>query len=364
MIQPFLCSLSLAALLTLTTFADAQCRGGRCSGGSCGGSGCPGGFCPAPTIISVAPSYEWVRFPDDDSQVALFCNGVQVGGFSFSREKYQAYLGAGRWGEAADPPVKPPAIPAKFIHRAALVQCPCGPRCDCGQGEQCRCCKDRQFQACQERDGKLNFGMGWKPPAEEKWTYSGRPVDRETALKRIEEVGSAGIPDDGGLAYLNVTGSVAERQAVMMDLVGKLAPLAAKFRVHAYDPQNKMVLERQWPNTGHPTITVHASRGMPIWTKDAKSQYVQTAALGGEIVHQQDDYQGGADALAAVLQACAADSAPDLRRPDKPIPIPIPIPIPTPPVEPETVDYTSHACCAMIVGIIGLAGYLIRSGKK
>ena len=292
------------------------------------------------------------------------CNGVQIGGYSFSREKYQTYLGASRWGDVTDPPVKPPATPAKYARHVAPAQCPCGPKCDCGQGDHCRCCKDKQFQACQEKDGKLNFGMGWQPPTEEKWTYNGRAVDRETALRRIEESSDGGIPDDGGLAYLNVTGSLAERQAVMADLAGKLAPLAAKFRIHSYDPQNKMVLEREWPNTGHPTITVHASRGMPIWNKDAKGQYVQAAAVGGEIIHQQDNYQGGADALVGVLQACAADSPPDLRRPDRPIPVPIPIPVPAPPIEPETVDYTPHACCAVIVGIIGLAGYLIRSGKQ
>ncbi len=117
---------------------------------------------------------------------------------------------------------------------------------------------------------------GWQP-GQERYRLSGRIVSRDAAL--------AALTDDSQLPYLTVIGPPAQRQQVLADLDTnpELASWKGKLRVQGYDP-SEWTVASSWGfvTTGTPTI------------------YLQTAA--GKVLHRQDDYAGGACALALALR--------------------------------------------------------------
>ena len=72
-----------------------------------------------------------------DSQVALYRNGAQVGGFSFKSNVYRPYDARTQsWDRPCAPPCEPPATPQRYAQRRDCrcdIDCRCdGKPCDCG----------------------------------------------------------------------------------------------------------------------------------------------------------------------------------------------------------------------------------------
>jgi hypothetical protein len=291
--------------------------------GGWGGGGCPTGGPVGPSFpllpllpADPEPAYEWRAFPDDDSQVALWKGGRQVGGYDFARGCYAERRPDGTWGpRGAACPVPPPEPPASFLARegAALCGCcdgcPCGRVCRCRQrGARCRpCC------VCVRRDAEeagaevavQNFGL--RPeliPADDRYWLNGRPVPPARARAAVARGGS--LADDSGKWRLAVIGTAEECRRVTDDLRDHPALAAWKDRllVQAYRATAWAVTGVGLPAGGHPTVVLADAPG------DGNK---------ARVLHRQDDYDGGAEALAVALRR--ADPSydprkdPDLRRP-------------------------------------------------
>ena len=135
-------------------------------------------------------------------------------------------------------------------------------------------------------------GMSWKPwwRKTARYTVAGVECTKDTAIQAI----LGGLEDDSTKLFLTAIGPPAERQKVLSDLDGDPALAAYKGKLHAaaYDPSAWEVAPG-FRKDGRPTI------------------YLQNAK--GKVLHRQDDYQGGAAALAQALEK--ATSAQGLRKP-------------------------------------------------
>jgi hypothetical protein len=140
-----------------------------------------------------------VRFADDDSQVALWQYGRQLGCYSFPGRYYRQYLGADRWGPKTVPPVEPPPCPEKYqapVNKAAT-----------------------------------NYGVELdRLEARAEYHVNGRRVSRAEAFKAIAAGGT--LADDSGKLRLTVIGSVPKCQTVLEGL----GPLAEGLLVQCYPP--------------------------------------------------------------------------------------------------------------------------------
>ena len=124
---------------------------------------------------------------------------------------------------------------------------------------------------------------------------------KEVPRGRIEQaVGDARVPDHAGKLHVTVIGT--GRQAVLDDLAKNpaLEPWRARVVARGYDPADWQVAGTGFVARGSPTI------------------YVQDFA--GRVLHRQDDYAGGAEALARALEDCQRlrKPSPDYR-PDRDI---------------------------------------------
>ena len=236
-----------------------------------------GGGCPAPGPVgpppAVEPPYEWRAFPDDDSQVALWIDGRQAGGYDFARGEFRALAG-GVWGSGPaplPPGVEAPTPPASFLARRA----------------------ERDFGVRRDRI-----------PDGDRYALNGRPVAAPEARAAVARGG--GLGDDSGKWRLTVVGTADECRRVTDDLRGHPALAAWKDRllVQAYRPTAWAVTGVGLSGGGHPTVVLEDAPG---------------AGNRARVLHRQDDYDGGAEALAGALRK--ADPSydprrdPDLRRP-------------------------------------------------
>lgn len=60
--------------------------------------------------VPARAAYQWRAFPDDNTQIALWQDGKQVGNYHYNGDGtgyFRPYLGGDSWGDRADPPVKP-----------------------------------------------------------------------------------------------------------------------------------------------------------------------------------------------------------------------------------------------------------------
>ena len=64
-------------------------------------------------VLAADPSYHWQPYPDGDTtQVALVCDGKQIGAYRFRDGLYRPYNAAcDTWDAATTPPIKPPTLP-------------------------------------------------------------------------------------------------------------------------------------------------------------------------------------------------------------------------------------------------------------
>jgi hypothetical protein len=290
---------------------------GQCWGGRPG----PVGPSAVPHISFRAPSsYEWRRFSDDDSQVALYRDGAQVGGYSFRTGVYRPYDGVRQtWGAPCTPPCEPPAVPAQYARRR---DCGCDFDCRC-DGPGCRCAAKAETEAAVQ-----NFGVRQdRIAARDGYSRNGEPLTRAEAEHALKCGG--GFSDDSGKWRLSVVAPAkAKRDQVLSDLQGHALLSAWKERlcVQAYAPDAWAVTGVNLPRGGDPTLVV---QGAP----DAAGKAV--------VLHCQHDYDDGPDGLVKALRAADPNfnpkALPDLRRLD-PTPAPLPAP-PTPPPQSPGVHW-------------------------
>jgi hypothetical protein len=114
----------------------------------------------------------------------------------------------------------------------------------------------------------------------ERFYRGGQEIPREQFMQGI---GDDRLPDDTGFLRLTVIGPEAQRAQVVADLANHqaLAPWRGRLVINSYAPDHWAV-QPGFVTTGTPTV------------------YVQKP--DGAVLHRQNDYQGGADGLAAALR--------------------------------------------------------------
>lgn len=276
--------------------AHAQCCGGRCT-------------VPAVAVASAAPSWQWRANPGAE-WLGLFRDGTQVGAWS-AASGYRPLLPGDAWGEACEPPVALPAFAVTAVPSCRCCRdCPCGRRCACyRQGAcaaACNCARRDEAQAPEgctvEDDGTLNFGVRQATSSDgpPRYWVAGKPAARQEVLALLGAGGK--VPDDAGQCHLTVIGTEDQRRPVLHDIdaAPALAPWKGRLKVQSYDPTHWAVARSGFFVAGAPTI------------------YYQ--APDGRVLHRQDDYAGGAEALAGALRRAdpsyQPQSDPDRRRSD------------------------------------------------
>lgn len=280
---------------------------GQCRGGSCA----PGGPPALPLLLAPpAPVYSWRRFPDDAGQVALFRDGVQVGGWSHEGGYFRAYdARTGTWGAKGQPPVAPPPAPAS-----------------------------RPAEAPPVKDFGVDRG---RIPREETYALNGRKVPAHEAHQAVTAGGS--LADDSGKWHLTVVGSVAECQRVLDDLKTHpaLAPFRDRLLVQTYRPDAWAVRGVNFPAGGHPTLVVQEAP-----RADGKAR----------VLHAQHDYDDGPEGLAGALRKADPSYDPkkdaDLRHAVLPLPQPVPLPLPIPWWQPSNAPHWWAAFGAFLVWFV------------
>ena len=188
----------------------------------------------------VHAQYEWRPLSADVNQVALYHEGRQIGAYHLVEDYYRPLDPVtSEWGKRCAPPIAAPR---------------------------------RNFGLTQEkiRDG-------------DHYSLNGREVSKE----RIQQVladADRQVPDDSGKLRLTVIGDPDWRSIVAEDLPKHPALASWKDKIVAawYPPGHWAIARQGFRTSGRPTI------------------YIQ--APDGAVLHRQDDYQGGAEALAEVLR--------------------------------------------------------------
>jgi hypothetical protein len=224
-------------------------------------------------------------------------------------------------GRCAPPTRARPQTKAKTKKKVAkkkAPRCPAGCECPCAGGA-CRC---RQGQHCTDGDCccftgdpiasadsmtrppvSQNFGVDrGKLHTDERYRINGRTASKQEVQSRLARPAGGAVPDDAARPRLTVIGPEPERRPVLRDLDTHpaLAEWKNKLLVQAYPPDHWQVARAGFLTAGRPTI------------------YLQTP--GGAVLHRQDDYSGGAGALADALRKADPSYRPerdrDRRRPD------------------------------------------------
>jgi hypothetical protein len=255
---------------------------GQWGNGSCAPVGTPD--------LTPRPVYRWHRFAHDPSQAALLKDGVQVGTYDFDGGYYRTYDARTKtWGQRGRPPVSPPPDERPGQRQAEAVP------------------------------AEQNFGVRRDQiPAGETYAVNGHPVSPSAAHKAV--TGGGSLSDDSDRWHLTLIGTPDECRRVADDVKAHPALAAWKDRllVQAYRPDAWAVKGVNLPAGGRPTIVVQEAPG-----PNGKAR----------VLHRQDDYEGGAAALAGALRRADPNYDPrrdtDLRQ--QPPPAPLANPEPAPP---------------------------------
>ncbi len=214
------------------------------------------------------------------------------------------------WGQRGCGPVGPLMQPPVYMPAPVLLnpgrggccsdQCVCG----CNDGGDCPCTGRKapppppapkpevppapvpKVEAPPERPA--NFGVDRsRLPEGECCTVCGIPVS--TALGRRLVAGGGTLDDDSGRWHLTVIGTETECVPVLRDLASHpaLATWRDRLLVQAYRAADWAVANIGLATHGHPSIVVQTA-------PDAHGR--------GTVLHRQEDYQGGAEALAEALR--------------------------------------------------------------
>jgi hypothetical protein len=282
-------------LLLLALLCQASLAG-RGVGQCCRGGNC-GPLRPSVPALPAGTVWEWRCYPGSET-FGLFRGGVQVGAWT-PAHGYQALGPGDTWSEPGEAPVELPGLIKTLTRCKCNRDCPCGFGCDCYRRGKCspgcNCAPRKEAEKDEpeksepkegariDTDGTLNFGLDrqyFEAPRQERYAINGLAVSREDVLKRL----MASVPDDQSKPFLTVIGAVPARRQVLADLEAApaLAPWKGKLRVQAYAPDEWAVARAGFATGGSPTL------------------YYQ--APDGTVLHRQDDYAGGADALATALR--------------------------------------------------------------
>lgn len=211
---------------------------------------------PSPALAQV---YQWRQLPDDAGVLALLQDGRQVGVYYVLEDVYRARLANGAWS----PPMTSCVLPIK------------PPKRNFGVAEN-----------------HLHLGS--------HYSLNGRTVERNVIEQVLQESGvkprqveDQKIPDDSRKQRLTVIGPRAQTEPVLRDFQSSehLRPFKDKFLVTAYEPSHWSIQRQGFRTTGQPTI------------------YVQD--VDGTVLHRQDDYEGGAEALARALRQIDPEYRPE-----------------------------------------------------
>ncbi len=152
---------------------------------------------------------------------------------------------------------------------------------------------------------KPNFGVVEnKINPRPTYRINGRNADRAEVHAAL----TGGLPDDSGLSRLTLIGAKADCDRVAGDLANHpaLAPCRGKLIVRSFAPDHWAVKDLGFKTDGKPTL------------------YCQTP--NGLVLHRQDDYEGGPEALAEALRkadpAYDPNKDPDKRKNDPSSPFP------------------------------------------
>jgi hypothetical protein len=185
--------------------------------------------------------YEWRAFADDINQVALYHEGRQIGAYHLVKDYYRPLDPATlEWGQRCPPPIAPPR---------------------------------RNFGLIQD---KIREG--------DHYRLNGREVSKEQIQQALGDAEGRQVPDDSRKLRITIIGDPNYRSAVAADLARHpaLAPWKDRIVAVGYAPDHWAITRQGFHATGQPTI------------------YIQ--GPDGAVLHRQDDYQGGAAALAEVLR--------------------------------------------------------------
>lgn len=291
--------------------------------------GCPpvGGFAQAQVPVRFVPSREWREVANDPGRIYLFVNGNVTGGWCPKLRQYRDWDATRKdWSEVKTAPAD---LPAKYQKSCGCYDaCPCGDPCpckgtlkNCGDGCSCVVAQTPTIE---------NHGMDWSPTGRECYSINGRECPREEVVGAL---GDKKLTDDSPLLRLTVIGPKEARQKVLGDLDTHpaLAPMKGKVLVQAYEPTDWAVARYGFKTTGAPTV------------------YVQ--APNGKVLHRQDDYADGPEALAGAIRKADPSYDPS-RDPDRRKPDPVPAPI-LPNILPNGIE-TKHFLYAAIAVILFL----------
>lgn len=208
-------------------------------------------------VVANPPAYKWIKSQSNPSEYGLFVGNKQIGGFDAENGVYLPIIN-NQWGAEAKPPITPPE------------------------------------KICTEDDpcfGLLVDKLGGGP----RYEINGHEVTKQTAFDAVQK----GLPDDTGKLWLTVIGTEEERKRVKEDLDKAPADVKESVTLKLYDPQRWEVKDSGFVLDGKPTI------------------YCQ-APQTGKVLHRQDDYNGGADALFTALRKAKPNydpkKDPDLRQ--------------------------------------------------
>lgn len=220
------------------------------------GSWGPSG-CSAVAPLLKAQTFRWEK--QEGGWYHLY-HGQNIKGAYHPEEGFRTWLGFGKWGEPTTSPVNEP-VP--FVGKK----------------------KDWMTHGVDET--QLNKG----DPA---YKLNGQPISKEDAYKAVQK---GTLSDDSKKCRLVVIGP--GREQVIKDCAsGELSGLLRDCIVHDYAPDHWHVARAGFVTSGKPTI------------------YFQAA--DGTVLHRQDDYEGGAAALAEAIRKADPNykptADPDLRK--------------------------------------------------
>jgi hypothetical protein len=229
---------------------------------------------------------EWRRHPSDPLYLGHYRDGVQIGGYDQRSGVYRSYDAAtGIWGA--------PQPLSKNHGCGCVTECPCD-ECCCASGkrctDECTCVAKQQIPNYGVDLDKLNGKY------EETLTLNGVPIAKERVWEVLR---GKSLADDSGKPRLTIIGADKDCARVLNDLErSPLQDWKDQVLVQSYPPTHWAVTRAGFYAAGHPTIYVQAS--------------------DGKVLHRQDDYDGGPEALAEAIRRADPKydpkNDPDLRK--------------------------------------------------
>jgi hypothetical protein len=295
---------ALLALLGVSCEVHSQCTDGACAPVSWNTRSVQYVSFPPPAVgelierapvVTRAPagaSWAWQSVGSADQrakQIQLTKNGAQVGTYWYETGLFYPMDRATQtWAKAAAPlPAGAPLPPGVNLLTGAKQPCPCGPGCPDCSGD-CATCKCLAGTIGVPTAGGLVYNGGLASQAIDRqqavkptvYRLNDQEITKEKAIERVQR----GIPDDRGKLRVTAIGKPEARQKVADDLARspELAAVRDLFLFQAYNPDDQLVRDYGFKTDGQPTIYV--------------------ATPNGEVLHRQDDYAGGAPALATAIR--------------------------------------------------------------